>query len=351
MKRKILPILSILFPGLLLTGSSRAQGFDVQQLILDIQKLSTLKSILADMQQGYEELDKDYSAVRDVARGNFNLHKAFLDGLLAVSPVVQNYRRAADIVELQHNLATVAAADRRHQILEIFRTVFEGRLTVPVHAFRFTEQAEGWVLSLAADLLGDPRISGVRGAALARSGQSRWTQLAPSGGLAARLGWLLADLAEDLATPRPGPLDDSLAARLALLLAWSAEALAEGPAPRPASPRATLVARFRALVDLHFRDRWPIPRYAHELGTTPVTLTRCCREELGRAPGDVVLDRVLLEALRLLTYTSASASQIAGELGFAEPGYFARFFRARTGMTATAFRRSRGWLEGRPAGG
>jgi len=220
-----------------------------------------------------------------------------------------------------------------------------------VHAFRFTEQAEGWVLSLAADLLGDPRISGVRGAALARSGQSRWTQLAPSGGLAARLVWLLADLAEDLATPRPGPLDDSLASRLALVLAWSAEALAEGPAPRPASPRATLAARFRTLVDLHFRDRWPIPRYAHELGTTPVTLTRCCREELGRAPGDVVLDRVLLEALRLLTYTSASASQIAGELGFAEPGYFARFFRARTGLTATAFRRSRGWLEGRPAGG
>src|SRR6185312_13510589 len=56
---------------------------------------------LTNMQQGYQELDRDYSAVRDVARGNFNLHKAFLDGLLAVSPVVQNYQRAGDIVELQ----------------------------------------------------------------------------------------------------------------------------------------------------------------------------------------------------------------------------------------------------------
>ena len=101
MKKKIVPMLSILFPGLLLTGSGRAQGFDIQQLLLDIQKLSTLKSILTDMQQGYQDLDRDYSAVRDVAKGNFNLHKAFLDGLLAVNPAVRNYQRAADIVDLQ----------------------------------------------------------------------------------------------------------------------------------------------------------------------------------------------------------------------------------------------------------
>lgn len=104
MKKKPFSALALLFPGLLLTGSSHAQGFDVQQLLLDIQKLSTLKSILTDMQQGYQKLEKDYSAVRDIAQGNFNLHKAFLDGLLAVSPVVRNYQRAADIVDLQGNL-------------------------------------------------------------------------------------------------------------------------------------------------------------------------------------------------------------------------------------------------------
>lgn len=104
MKKKIFPLLSVLFPGLLLTGSGQAQGFDIQQLILDIQKLSTLRSILTGMQQGYQELDKDYSAVRDVAQGNFNLHKTFLDGLLAVSPMVQDCQRAADIVTLQAGL-------------------------------------------------------------------------------------------------------------------------------------------------------------------------------------------------------------------------------------------------------
>ena len=101
---KIFGVLTLLFPGVLLTSSGRTQGFDIQQLLLDVQKLSTLKGILNDMRQGYQELDKDYSAVRDVAQGNFNLHKAFLDGLLAVSPAVRTYQHAIDIVDLQGRL-------------------------------------------------------------------------------------------------------------------------------------------------------------------------------------------------------------------------------------------------------
>lgn len=104
MKKKIFKFLSFVFPGLLLTGSSKAQSFDIQQLILDVQKLATLKGMLTDMKNGYAALDKDYSAIRDVAEGNFNLHKGFLDGLLLVSPNVRNYQRAADIVRLQASL-------------------------------------------------------------------------------------------------------------------------------------------------------------------------------------------------------------------------------------------------------
>jgi hypothetical protein len=104
MKKKIFQFLSFVFPGLLFTGSSQAQSFDIQQLILDVQKLATLKGMLTDMKNGYAALDKDYSAIRDVAEGNFNLHKVFLDGLLAVSPTVRNYQRAADIVALQTDL-------------------------------------------------------------------------------------------------------------------------------------------------------------------------------------------------------------------------------------------------------
>ena len=84
--------------------------------------------------------------------------------------------------------------------------------------------------------------------------------------------------------------------------------------------------------------------YARQLGATAVTLTRATRAVLGRAPGEVVLDRVLLEAMRSLTYSTAPVSQIASDLGCADNAYFARFFRTRSGMTASAFRHERGWF-------
>jgi AraC family transcriptional activator of pobA len=51
--------------------------------------------------------------------------------------------------------------------------------------------------------------------------------------------------------------------------------------------------------------------------------------------------RLLMEAQRLLIYTSASAVQIAAELGFQDPAYFSRFFKRHTGLTPLAFRQAR----------
>ncbi len=82
-------------------SESKAQLFELQQLLLDIQKLSTLKTILSDMKTGYEIVDKGYTTVRDIVQGNFNLHKLFLDGLLAVSPAVRDYKKIADIISAE----------------------------------------------------------------------------------------------------------------------------------------------------------------------------------------------------------------------------------------------------------
>jgi hypothetical protein len=104
MKRKIGVIGLCLWMSIAATTSVQAQAFDVQELLLDIQKLSELKQILTDLKQGYQVLDAGYTAVRDIAKGNFNLHQAFLDALLAVSPDVKNYKRVADIVNLEASM-------------------------------------------------------------------------------------------------------------------------------------------------------------------------------------------------------------------------------------------------------
>jgi hypothetical protein len=68
---------------------------------LDVEKLAQLKNILADLKKGYEVISGGYQTIKNISQGNFNLHQAFLDGLLQVNPMVKNYKRVADIISTQ----------------------------------------------------------------------------------------------------------------------------------------------------------------------------------------------------------------------------------------------------------
>nr|WP_315246592.1 TerB family tellurite resistance protein [uncultured Flavobacterium sp.] len=98
---KKLLIIGIVFTGLLFPSQITAQKQEIQQLILNIEKLAQFKQILKDMKKGYEILSGGYNTVKDLSEGNFNLHETFLDALMQVSPTVKNYRRIGDIVNYQ----------------------------------------------------------------------------------------------------------------------------------------------------------------------------------------------------------------------------------------------------------
>ncbi|WP_427874041.1 TerB family tellurite resistance protein [Flavobacterium sp. MMS24-S5] len=98
--KKIL-ILGIIIIFLFVPDKSNAQSAEIQQLILNIEKLSQFKKILSDMKKGYELLSNGYKRVKDMSEGNFSLHKAFLDALMQVSPMVKNYKRVGDVVNYQ----------------------------------------------------------------------------------------------------------------------------------------------------------------------------------------------------------------------------------------------------------
>src|SRR5690606_14008460 len=96
--------MKIIWILLILTSSavsSRAQSHEIQQLLLNYEKLSQLKNILADMKKGYQVVSKGYTTIKNISEGNFNLHDAFIDGLLAVSPAIKNYKRVPDIIQYQ----------------------------------------------------------------------------------------------------------------------------------------------------------------------------------------------------------------------------------------------------------
>ena len=90
--------MAILIAITTIAGSAQSLADDIQQLTMDYQKLSQLKQILSDMYKGYTVVKTGYDNIKSIAEGNFNLHKAFLDGLLAVSPIVRDYVKVASIV-------------------------------------------------------------------------------------------------------------------------------------------------------------------------------------------------------------------------------------------------------------
>lgn len=97
---------------------------------------------------------------------------------------------------------------------------------------------------------------------------------------------------------------------------------------------------FRHLVESHLRDRWPVRRFATELGISPDRLHDICTRTLGIAPQRLVLDRLTMEAQALLQRSHQSLDQIADYLGFRSTPQFSVFFKTQTGFPPGAFRKA-----------
>lgn len=98
------------------------------------------------------------------------------------------------------------------------------------------------------------------------------------------------------------------------------------------------VQRFRHAIARRFREQPSMAACADELGITPTQLNRACQQVLGHNALGVLHARLLLEAQRELAYTTMSVKQIAFGLGFADAGYFTRFFQRLTGEPPSAWR-------------
>lgn len=99
-----------------------------------------------------------------------------------------------------------------------------------------------------------------------------------------------------------------------------------------------LFQRFTQLIDVHFHEHWTVPEYASELHLTESRLTDICRRFANRPPKRLIFDRQLREARRMLLFSDSAVSEIAWQLGFKDPAYFARFFNRLVGCSPSAYR-------------
>ena len=76
-------LIGLVICGLFCSFRASAQSAEIQQLLLNVEKLTQFKQILSDMKKGYQILEGGYNTIKDISEGNFSLHKAFLDGLRA----------------------------------------------------------------------------------------------------------------------------------------------------------------------------------------------------------------------------------------------------------------------------
>ena len=128
---------------------------------------------------------------------------------------------------------------------------------------------------------------------------------------------------------------------LGLLGVWLERQAVKGAAETVLPDAARrLVARYTALMETEFRKGKGVGEIAAMLGVTPTHLTRCCRAACGRSAIDLLQDRRLFEARRLLAETSAPVGQVGATVGFTSPAYFARAFQHLTGLSPSAFRRT-----------
>lgn len=81
-----------------------------------------------------------------------------------------------------------------------------------------------------------------------------------------------------------------------------------------------------------------VAQLADELAVTPVHLNRICRAVVGKSASQLLQEHRLDEARNYLTHTTYSVSEIAYQLHFEYPNYFAKFFKKHAGLSPTDFR-------------
>lgn len=158
--------------------------------------------------------------------------------------------------------------------------------------------------------------------------------------LQAELNQALEAMSREMASDKPSHIRAAMA-HLSLISVWLDRQIARQPTeelPQPASARR-MVSRFTDLLERDFRSGAGVADYAAALGITPTHLSRLCRATSGRSAKELLSDRLLFEARKLLSETKLPVQDVASQLGFGSAAYFTRAFQHHTGSTPSDFRR------------
>jgi AraC family transcriptional regulator, transcriptional activator of pobA len=236
-----------------------------------------------------------------------------------------------------HHLFLIQNGAGRMQVdtrSEMFRA--PAMLLIPagaVHSFAFETETSGLVLTLSSQFFaGLCRREPCFGELFTEAG------VLPVDGEAEPLAQRYHEISRELAWLAPGHVM-AIEAAVTGVVVMAVRRLQREARQVTISPgkQTQLVARFRALIEARWNEHISIPAYAVLLGVSESRLRAACVAVTGDPPMELIQERLLLEAKRLLIYTGLSVADIADALGY-DPAYFSRIFSRRMGESPRRFR-------------
>ncbi|RRT91690.1 AraC family transcriptional regulator [Empedobacter falsenii] len=98
------------------------------------------------------------------------------------------------------------------------------------------------------------------------------------------------------------------------------------------------LAKFNMLIDEFYKEEKSVIFYAEKLHISANYLNILCKKNLKVSATQLIQQRIIIEAKRLLKSGDLSIKEIAFDLGFTDHAYFSNFFKAQTNITPSEFR-------------
>jgi len=117
------------------------------------------------------------------------------------------------------------------------------------------------------------------------------------------------------------------------------ENLSDGPAGLMGEKRLQLV-RFINFISENYHKGLTVSEYARLLHMSSRSLSEMTHQLLNKTPSQMIQERIILEAERMLLYSDLNINQIGYRLGFDDPSYFVKYFRKHTHTAPSEFRKS-----------
>lgn len=99
--------------------------------------------------------------------------------------------------------------------------------------------------------------------------------------------------------------------------------------------------QFKELVEENYKKGFSIKEYADTLNVSTKTLSTITKSLVGKTPLNLISERLLLEAKRLLRFTTLQIGEVGFRIGFDDASYFVKFFKRNVGHSPKNYRNNR----------